>query len=389
LPVTEDIVAAIENDLSAGSRQFFPRLCIAIAIFVLLLGLGELASYLYLRLEQPPAPYSEMPLPPDHMKELQDSAAEHQYIPFVEFRRQPFQGRYISVDGQGVRTTLNSRCDDPKSLRIWMFGDSVLWGSGVSDADTIPSQLARVYVASGQNVCITNYAEQAWVSTQELVELLLQLKYSIRPPDLVVFYDGENDILPPHPDAPKDINLAYYRFRDALEILHEETIPGLGYLERSNTVRALNLVSEEIHRRFANPKMPAQSPLEIEAAAQASVEIYQQNLQAVDALARSYGFRAFYFWYPTSSMGRKPLTAEEQAWVRAEQKHSLQFQLKQAGYELFSTIHHPRFLYLGGALDDQRGRFYLDGAHLTSEGNGIMAGKIFGVLKSARDGALP
>ena len=388
MPVTEDIVAGIENDLSAGSRQFFPRLGIAIAIFVLLLGLGELASYIYLRLQQPPAPYSEMPLPPDHMKELQDSA-EHQYIPFVEFRRRPFQGRYISVDRQGVRTTLNSHCDDPKSLRIWMFGDSVLWGSGVSDADTIPSQLARIYTASGENSCITNYAEQAWVSTQELVELLLQLKYSIRPPDVVVFYDGENDIFPPHPDAPRDINLGYYRFRDALEILHDETIPGLRYLERSNTVRALNLMSEAIHRRFANPKMPALPPIEIEAAAQASVEIYQENLQAIDALARTYGFRAFYFWYPTSSTGRKPLTAEEQASVRAEQKHSLQFQLKQAGYELFSTIHRPRFLYLGGALDDQSGRFYLDGAHLTPEGNRIMAGKIFQVLKNARDGALP
>ena len=388
MPATEDIVAATENDLSSGSRQFFPRLCIAIAVFVLLLGLGELASCIYLRLQQPPPPYSEMPLPPDQIKELQDSA-EHQFIPFVEFRRRPFQGRYISVDGQGVRTTLNSRCDDPKSLRIWMFGDSVLWGSGVSDADTIPSQLARVYAASGQNVCITNYAEQAWVSTQELVELLLQLKYSIRPPDVVVFYDGENDILAPHPDAPQDINVGYYRFRDALKLWHEEDISPLRYLERSNTVRALNLLSAEIHRRLANPNLPALSPIEIEAAAEASVENYQQNLQAVDALARSYGFRAFYFWYPTSSTGRKPLTAEEQTWVRAEQKHSLQFQLKQAGYAICSTLHRPRFLYLGGALDDQRGRFYLDSAHLTSEGNGIMAGKIFQVLKNARDGALP
>ena len=270
-----------------------------------------------------------------------------------------------------------------------MFGDSVLWGSGVSDADTIPSQLARLYAASGQNVCITNYGEQAWVSTQELVELLLQLKYSIRAPGVVVFYDGTNDIFPPHPDTPKDLDLTYYRFREALQIWHDQAIPGLRYLERSNTERALNLLSPEIHRRLANTNMHALSPTEIEAAAKASVENYQQNLQTVDALARAYGFRAFYFWYPTSSMGGKPLTAEEQASVRAEQKDRVVFQLKQAGYALCRDIHRPRFLYLGDALDDQRGRLYLDGSHLTSEGNGIMAGRIFQVLKRAGDGAAP
>lgn len=387
MSATETVVASTENDLIAGSTQFFPRLCIAIAVFVLLLGLGELASYIYLRIEQPPQPYSDLPIPPDQVQELQASN-EHQYIPFVEFRRRPFQGKYITVDREGVRTTLNSRCDDPKSRKIWMFGDSVLWGSGVSDADTIPSQLARLYAASGQNVCITNYAEQAWVSSQELVELLLQLKYSARPPDTVVFYDGTDDIFPPHPDEPKDIDLAYFRFRDALEILRSETIPGLQYLERSNTVRALNLLSEDIHRRVANADMHALSPREIQAAAQASVENYQQNLQTVDTLARAYGFHSFYFWYPTSSTGRKPLTAEEQAAVRREQKNRLEFQLKTAGYALSRNIHRPRFLYLGDALDDQRGRFYLDNAHLTPEGNGIMAGKIFQVL-NARDGALP
>jgi hypothetical protein len=384
LPATENIVAAAENDLAAGSKQFFPKFCIAITVFLLLLGLGEVASYIYLRLHVPPAPYTDMSLPRDLVQELQDST-EHQYLPFVHFRRRPYQGRYISVDSQGVRKTLNSRCDDPKSLRIWMFGDSVLWGSGVSDAETIPSQLARLYSVSGQSVCITNYGEQAWVSTQEVVELLLQLKYSNRPPQVVVFYDGTDEVLRPHPDAPTDIDQSYYRFREALETSQEEARPGLRYLEKSNTVRALDLLSKEIHRRLA--KIPALSRLEIEAAAQASVDNYQQNLQAVDALAQAYGFQAFYFWYPTSSMGGKPLTTEEQASVRAEQqKDRVWFQLKQAVYAICSNVHRPRFSYMGDALDDQRGRFYLDSSHLTSEGNTIMAGRVFQVLRNARTG---
>jgi hypothetical protein len=121
------------------------------------------------------------------------------------------------VDEQGVLQTLNSHCNDAGSLKIWMFGDSVLWGTGIVDRDTIPSRLARLYTASGRSVCVKNFAEHSWVSTQELVELLLQLKHSDGPPDLVVFYDGTDEVLLPQAGAPKDIDQSYYRFRDLLE----------------------------------------------------------------------------------------------------------------------------------------------------------------------------
>lgn len=385
---TTQVASAAENDLAVGLKQFVTKLCFAVAIFFLLLGLGELASYIYLRLNPPPVPYSDLSLPADYMRELRDSV-KHQYLPFVHFRRRPYQGRFIAVDEQGVRQTSNSHCEVEGSLKIWMFGDSVLWGTGVVDRDTIPSRLAQLYTASGQSVCVKNLAEQAWVSTQELIELLLQLKHSDQPPDLVVFYDGTDEIFLPHADAPKDIDQSYYRFRELLETSQEEDKPGLRFLSKSNTVRALNLLSEEIHRRFskAGPDLPA---VEIKTVAQASVDNYQKNLRVVDALARAYGFQSFYFWYPTSSMGNKPLTVEERDSVRREiQNSSIRFQLKQAVYEICSKTHYPNFFYLGDALDDQRGRFYLDEAHLTSEGNELMAEKIFQVLTKTRTRTSP
>jgi lysophospholipase L1-like esterase len=383
--LSTETTAIPKNDLAAGLKQLAPKLCVAVTIFVLLLGLGELGSYVYLRLNQRPLPYADLPVPADYLREIQDSM-KHQYLPFVQFRRQPYHGHYISVDQEGVRQTLSSQCNDTGSLQIWMFGDSVLWGTGVVDRDTIPSQLARLYNDSGRSTCVKNFAEQAWTSTQELVELLLRLKRD-RPPDFVVFYDGTDEIILPQANAPKDIDQTYYRVRDLLETSQEESKPGLRFLQRTNTVRALNLLSQQIHSWFSKTTSSL-SPAEAENIAQSSMDSYEMNLQVVDALSRAYGFQPVYFWYPTSSVGKKPLTAEERDSIRREiQKDPVRFQLKQAAYEICRKIHRPDFLYLGDTLDDKPTWFYLDAVHLTPEGNQIMAEKIFQVLTKTKTGA--
>jgi lysophospholipase L1-like esterase len=348
-----------------------------------LLALGELASYIYLRLNPPASVYAGLPLPADYARELDDSA-KHQYLPFVEWRRQGYQGHFISVDEEGVRQTLNSQCNNARSLQIWMFGDSALWGTGVTDAGTISSQLARLYTDSGQSVCIKNFGEAAWVSTQELIELLLQLKHSDRRPDVVVFYDGTDEIFMPDPGAPKDIHQGYRRFRDLLETAQAESKPGLLFLKKSNTARALDLLSKKINRNRSKTKGNL-SPSQAETVAEASINNYEKNLEIVDALARAYGFQVFYVWYPTSSFSKKPLTSEERDSVRQEVKEAPSwYELKQATYAICSKINRPNFFYLGNALDDERRRVYLDGAHLTSEGNGIMARKIFQIVTTTK-----
>ena len=140
-----------------------------------------------------------------------------------------------------------------------------------------------------------------------------------------------------------------------METSQEEAKPGLLFLGKSNTVRALNLLSQEIHRRLSKTR-PSLSPVEAKTIAQALVDNYHKNLQVVEALARTYGFQPFYFWYPTSSAGKKPLTAEESDFVRRDlQGNHARFQLTQALYEICSKIHRPNYFYLGNALDDEPG----------------------------------
>ena len=65
------------------------------------------------------------------------------------------------------------------------------------------------------------------------------------------------------------------------------------------------------------------------------------------------------------------------------------FAIKQITYSMCSKINRPNFFYLGNALDDKQQRIYLDGAHLTPEGNRIIAEKIFQILQTNKTGTLP
>ena len=63
-----------------------------------------------------------------------------------------------------------------------------MWGHSVSDKSTIPSLVSKILKLDA-----VNYGEQAYNSRQEL-NLLLDNLENIKKGDVVVFYDGVNDV---------------------------------------------------------------------------------------------------------------------------------------------------------------------------------------------------
>src|SRR4030042_2677597 len=139
--------------------------------------------------------YYNIPWVKDYFKELGESF-KTKWKSYVYWRREPFKGNYINIDDKGLRVTIGSNnipSGFNSTYRIFMFGGSTLWGTGARDAYTIPSLLSKYLAKKGMNTKIANYGENGYVSTQEVIELLLQLqKENI--PNVVIFYDGVNDI---------------------------------------------------------------------------------------------------------------------------------------------------------------------------------------------------
>src|ERR1700730_2694704 len=161
------IIGSPASELKIGLKRFGVQLCISIALGVLLLCMGEAVAAGYLWLNPAPSPYRNLSVSPEYARDL-EASRQQQYVPYVEWRRVPHHGRFITVDSAGLRRTLHSYCDDAKAPVIWIFGDSVSWGTGATDADTIASQLAELYEQAGQKACVVNYGEAGRVSTQEV-----------------------------------------------------------------------------------------------------------------------------------------------------------------------------------------------------------------------------
>ena len=96
----------------------------------------------------------------------------------------------ISVGNTNVEGEYQTRVSNNQKLQnsTWFFGGSTMWGVGVEDDGTIPSQYA---IKSGEYVF--NLGESGWVSRQSLNQLLNLLGESHKP-ETIIFYDGVNDI---------------------------------------------------------------------------------------------------------------------------------------------------------------------------------------------------
>jgi lysophospholipase L1-like esterase len=80
------------------------------------------------------------------------------------------------------------------TVDVWMLGGSALFGAGQRDDYTIPSELARIAWKHGYRLRIQNRAIPGDVSWIEQRRLELALTAGAKAPQLVVFYDGFNDV---------------------------------------------------------------------------------------------------------------------------------------------------------------------------------------------------
>ncbi len=120
-----------------------------------------------------------------HFQELQSLGTK--YVSYVEWRRKAFKGKTITISGPYRQRRTVGHTDATKPS-VYFFGGSTMWGTGADDAHTIPSQFAQL---SGFRV--ENFGEVAYTSHQSLM-LLIQVLQDGHRPNIVVFYDGVNEV---------------------------------------------------------------------------------------------------------------------------------------------------------------------------------------------------
>lgn len=115
---------------------------------------------------------------------------------YVGLELPDFSSRYVNVR-DGERRTWQPPTPESCRFRVWMFGGSTLFGIDQRDDHTIASELARAAWADGVGLSVRNFGipgDSAWQENRRLRRLLARTP-AAEHPDLVIFYDGGNDLM--------------------------------------------------------------------------------------------------------------------------------------------------------------------------------------------------
>ena len=307
------------------------------------------------------------------------------YHSFVLYRRAPFKGETINIDQEGIRLTPGADCG-PKSFRVFAFGGSTMWGTGSPDWGTIPSYLQTgIKKLKNGPICVVNFGESGYMSTQSVIELMLQLQ-SGNIPDLTLFFDGVNDIYTAYQSGRPGVHENFDQVAAKLEQRGvPKTRPLLELLESSSLhPLAVSLVTKLRQEVPSTPKFLTYETMGIttESLSDSIIQTYLSNYKIVDGLAKKYGFKSFFFWPPFITIGAKPLTSEE--WELKRSVDSAQAKLYFSVYRRIELLvpEYKNLTYMGAIYDNCKFLLWLDDAHVTPVGNELIAQKMIEVLRA-------
>jgi hypothetical protein len=309
-------------------------------------------------------------------------AESYQYQPYVVWRHRKFEGTLVNVNQDGFRFTPGAECT-AESFTIYTFGGSSMWGWGSPDWGTIAAYLQTGLdeIIEGP-VCVINMGEDAYVSTQSLVALILQLQKG-NVPDIVIFVDGINDVYGAYESGEPG---AHLMLADTSARFYEHGNYLLNWLRSTRLFWLAKNLGQSLgyYDVLLEKYQSADEGGEINIGdlAHAVVKQYLGNYELVEELTSEYGFSHFFFWQPHLAVGDKKLTEQEQA-MRAEMGESL-VDIANAIYteiELVSARYENLF-YIADTFDRYNHQIWIDSwGHVTPEGNELLAREILGFME--------
>lgn len=305
------------------------------------------------------------------------AASELRWEPYAYWRRRPFQGNLVNIDDKGVRATRNRFTagleTTGRRLKIFMFGGSTMWGSGSSDADTIPSLVAReLGEFASLPIDVTNFGESGYVNTQELI-CLFRLLQKGDIPDVVVFFDGFNDVGSAFQNAAVGV--------PANERNRQAEFNFVNKPKASETFQLL-LRTSAIHQVFRElaPKNLDEDKERFQYFVQHGMHelarAYIRNLECIQSLGLRFGFESLFYWQPTV-FWKEPLTGYEREVVKRNQVHAkLQLDADTLIASSLELSTNRSFRDITKIFQGNGEQVFLDMCHMGMSGNRVIARRI-------------
>ncbi len=301
--------------------------------------------------------------------------------PVTYWRMRPFSGKYINIDGSGIRRTWNPDFSGGgKPFRIFTFGGSTMWGVGCRDDFTIASYLSKILNEKGYSVEVTNFGQSGFVNTQEVLELYLESRGG-NVPDAAIFYDGVNEVFSfchaKQAGLPTNELMRAEEFKLSIKKRALIKRSAFAVATQSSTIKALVALTKKIGGAGAEEKYfesmlsdPAYDNFP------AILDVYGQNLELARSIGGQHGFDTLFYWQPVVYT-KKSLTGFEQRASKLKKEYRL---LEKTYLNTYSLAENSEalarldgFRNISDIFDDYEGTMYIDFCHICEKGNEMVA----------------
>jgi lysophospholipase L1-like esterase len=286
------------------------------------------------------------------------------YVSYLGWRREPFKGETINVAGPyAQRETVGSATSDKPS--VYFFGGSTMWGTGADDANTIPSLVAQLGGFRSQN-----YGEGAYTAHQGLL-LLIELLQDGHRPDVVVFYDGVNEVAQKcRSELTPKSHAREARIKAALAATSADKTYDLRYMAGPLLAAAAGL-SDAVGLRSRDGTFDCHTNAR---KAQQIADNLIQDWDVARRLVESYGGRFIGVLQPVSYYSKTKTDHIRLPDLQRKQYEAVYPLIKQKVtgrpglHDFTDVLDHPEY-------------FYIDFSHLSPNGNRYVARKLMEVLE--------
>lgn len=292
------------------------------------------------------------------VQEYEHALVEYQldggdYTPFLVRGPRAFASEWLNTTDEERVSYEPATSEESDPLRVAFFGGSVMFGVGQRDAHTIPSEVARIAEDAGVPLEVHNYGLPGWVSWQEM-QYLERLLARDEAYDLIVFYDGFNELLVQGTGySPDPTHLgADVMDRFAADYHDEHEVPGhpwdgvselaAAYRSNSGLARLLGKADPDPTAAQGGLRHATATP---EEQADAALDIYGRATALVEGLADTHETPVRFFWQPSKAGWPDDLLA--------------------ALPEGVTDVSHT--------LDGRQDELYIDEVHTNEEGAHLMA----------------
>lgn len=199
-------------------------------------------------------------------------------------------GRYVN-ETDGRRATWSPPACSCRRIVVWWYGGSAAWGFWQRDQHTLPSELARAAWKQGIALDIENRAMPGWVAGQGVRRFAQDLAATPddQLPDLVVFYDGANDV-------------AQQVDRNRSGLGSDESEPSILETDLDRLIRSGLLPNARPDQIPGDPEQPRIGTGNL---ARHIVNRYERNVDLGTRLAGSIGAEPVFAWQPTATSSPK------------------------------------------------------------------------------------